>query len=125
MKAYKEQLLTRLHQSGWKLVGQEEGADWSVDEYWKIRSIKQNWGLEAFVYFLVDPMDERENKIWDIRATYQEIDGWLDRDSTFATLDMVKGRFDEKSRQFVTEVNRYRDELLSFPRLEKEGVNKF
>ncbi|HKD26365.1 MAG TPA: hypothetical protein VKC66_10740 [Xanthobacteraceae bacterium] len=55
MKHYKKLLLAKLTDSGWELLERCDGMEWWLDESWRIRSVKQHWGFELLVLFLVDP----------------------------------------------------------------------
>ena len=115
MKYYKELLLKKLSDSGWELFEKDDETDWWVESVWKIRSIKQNYGKVIFVLFLVDPQYDGTNKssaVWAVGA-FEKLP--LDRplEDGISIMDMVKGKFDEKLAQFVTEINRYRDEAHS------------
>lgn len=58
MKYYKELLLKKLADTGWELVAQNDDTDWWLEEFWKVKSIQQNWGEEVYILFLVDPQYE-------------------------------------------------------------------
>ncbi len=71
MKYYKELLLKQLTDSGWELVAEHDDTDWWLESAWQIRSIKQSYGLEIYVLFLVDPGYEGQHKssaVWAVGA---------------------------------------------------------
>ena len=51
MKYYKELLLKKLTDSGWELEEQNNDTDWWLEEYWKVKSIKDSWGKEIYIMF--------------------------------------------------------------------------
>ena len=102
MKHYKELLLRTLVDCGWELLGRDDGSEWRLEESWKIRSVRQHWGQEIFVVFLVDPMYDRLEKhraIWAI-AAFTELPAQRPLHPGIATIDLQKGRFDDKLRTF-------------------------
>jgi hypothetical protein len=109
--SYKEQLLRGLNERGWEQTAIEDGAGWWADEHWRIRSVRENWGDELILTFLVDPQSEGPRKkghdIWQIAATPD-----MPPDRLVAgqgiVLWMVKGRFDVKLKEFLDELGSYR-----------------
>jgi len=112
MKYYKELLLKKLTYSGWQLVEEDDNTDWWLESYWKLQSIKQNYGQEIFVLFLVDPQYDGHNKssaVWAVGA-YQQIPQERPLEDGISFMPMMKGKFDEKLTQFVVEINEYRNQ---------------
>lgn len=63
MATYKDLLLKALMDNGWEQTEvNEEGIDWWGDEVWKIKSNRQQWGLELYLTFLVDPQWDMPRK---------------------------------------------------------------
>ncbi len=113
MQAYKTQLRRRLADHGWEIVEVIEGDQWWADEYWKIQSRRNVWGLEVVLTFLVDPMWEGHRKkgagVWAVGVTAGMPD---DRQvaERGIVLSMTKGLFDEKLTDFVAALDQYRNE---------------
>jgi hypothetical protein len=113
MTTYKQHLLGALIDHGWELIEvNDDNHDWWCDEHWRIRSVRENWGLELLIFFLVDPQWEAPRKkgqgVWEIAATTTFLKSWLDADGGIATLTMSKGKFDIKLGQFIASLNEYR-----------------
>ena len=111
MKYYKELLLTKLVDSGWELKGKDDDTDWWLESYWTIQSIKQNYGFEIFILFLVDPhydgMD-KETAVWAVGA-FDEVPLEYRSDEEICVMDFVKGKLEEKLTKFVGEINEHRN----------------
>ena len=115
MKKYKQQLHKKLLENGWFLIIINEGEQWWLEEYWVIQSLKKDWGFELNVLFLVDPMDERQNKnktISEILVTSKLPEVRCNVQHPIAQLDMFKGVFEEKLISFVEQLNKFRENDL-------------
>ena len=71
-----DQLLAHLTRSGWEQTDvNDERDDWFLDEYWVMKSVRANWGVEIHISFLVDPMWEGPRRkgqgLWVIMASHQ------------------------------------------------------
>jgi hypothetical protein len=113
MSVYNPQLLKALIDEGWELIERnEENMFWWCDEYWTIRSIRENWGLELFILFLVDPQWDAPRKkgqgIWAITATEKFPENRSEASQGIALLCMSKRKFDTKLKEFIASVNEYR-----------------
>jgi hypothetical protein len=116
MTGYKYKILTELQKYGWELSEvTDKDLDWWVDEHWRIKSVRENWGLEIYITFLVDPHWSGNRKkgqgIWKVMASSSLPSSWSHESSEIASLSMSKGRFDPKLEHFVKEVNNYRNKL--------------
>jgi hypothetical protein len=72
MRLFKQQLLDLLRDHGWELVSRDGDTDWWVEEHWLVRSVRENWGAELVLSFLVDPHyngPKKSRAIWMIGAT--------------------------------------------------------
>ena len=110
MKYYKELLLTKLSQTGWEFIEEDDDTDWWLESSWKIKSIRESYGLEIYILFLVDPQYDGINKssaVWAVGA-YKEIPAERPMGNEITEMDMVKGKFDQKLTEFVDNVNFYR-----------------
>jgi hypothetical protein len=115
MKHYKELLLAKLINSDWKLLERDEDTQWWLEETWRIRSIKQRWGFELLVLFLVDPMHEGRGKsrpVWAVSA-FEKMPEQRPVGEGIATLQLQKGRFDAKIATFVAAINAHRNAVGS------------
>jgi hypothetical protein len=112
MKYYKELLLKELTNTGWELAEEDDNTDWWLESYWKIKSVKQNYGQEIFVIFLVDPQYDGHNKssaVWAVGA-FEKIPTERPMEDCISEMCMMKGKFDEKLTEFVRKINEYRNE---------------
>jgi len=113
MSSYKDLLRERLDRAGWELLLIDpEGIDWWAGELWHIRSIRQAWGLELVLSFLVDPMEESgrsKPRIWAISATPNVPSDRLGAGQGVALLPMSKGHFETRLEEFVEALQAYRN----------------
>ncbi len=112
MSTYKQQLLSRLVDTGWEHAESIEIDEWWADDCWKIRSTKQSWGRELFLTFLVDPQWDRAHTgqrppIWAVVATEAVPETWSTRGHV-AVLWMSKRRFEPKLAEFVDALHTHR-----------------
>jgi len=114
MKHYKELLLKKLADSGWKLTEQDNDTDWWLEEAWKIKSIQQKWGEEIYILFLVDPQYEGTKKsqaVWAVMAVKEVPEDRPLSDEGIFEMDLQKGKFDQKLEEFVQGINVYRNNI--------------
>lgn len=115
MPTYKEQLLAGLTSRGWERVEiDEEGTDWWADEHWRIRSIREAWGLDIVLTFLVDPNFVGPRKKGQaICAIGASADTPCDRLDVLKDIElcMYKRRFDEKLESFLGQLDEYRRKM--------------
>jgi hypothetical protein len=112
MTGYKYKMLAELQNHGWELSEViDKDLDWWVDKHWCIKSVRENWGLEIYITFLVDPHWSGNRKkgqgIWKLMASSSLPMSWNHESSEIASLSMSKGKFDFKLERFVREVNNY------------------
>jgi hypothetical protein len=108
MKRYKQQLCTALIGQGWELVSQLPPTSSWADEHWRLQSRREQWGCTIILSFILSPMDEGNQKplpVWSIRATAEIPDSWMDDPTDIASLDLRKGRFDEKLPIFLAQLS--------------------
>jgi hypothetical protein len=77
------------------------------------RSVKQHWGHEVFILFLVDPQYDGSDKhraVWAVAAR-TELPIKRPLDDGIATLDLQRGQFNEKLRALADAVGRHRDTI--------------
>jgi hypothetical protein len=111
MKHYKELLLANLINAGWELLERDDGTEWWLEESWRIRSIKQHWGFELLVLFLVDPTyegGEKSSPVWAVSA-FEKMPEQRPVDKGIATLPLRNGRFDANLTTFAAAINAYRN----------------
>jgi hypothetical protein len=113
MQAYKSQLRQLLVDHGWEVVEVLEPDDWWADEFWKIESRRNAWGLAIVLTFLVDPMWDAPRKkgqgVWAIGASEGVPTERPVGEPGIAELCMVKGRYNEKLVAFITALDVYRN----------------
>lgn len=111
-KHYKEQLLSRLVENGWEQMEVIELDEWWADDCWKLRSIRQAWGTELFLTFLIDPQWDGAHTgerapVWAILATAALPQAWNTEDR-IALLSMSKRKFEPKLAEFVANLSEHR-----------------
>jgi hypothetical protein len=113
MQSYKSQLRQRLADHGWEVVGVMDSDDWWADEYWKVQSRRNRWGLELVLTFLVDPQWDAPRKkgrgVWAAGVTLGVPGDRFVAEQGVAQLCLRRGRFDEKLAEFVASIDAYRD----------------
>lgn len=110
MKHYKQVLLQELQNDGWELLERNDDCEGWLEEAWKIRSIKQHWGYEVFILFLVDPQYDGPDKhraVWSVAAR-TELPTQRPLDKGIATMDLQRGKFNERLRALVDAIGRHR-----------------
>jgi hypothetical protein len=113
VKHYKELLLAELINSGWELMERNDGVEWWLEESWQIRSVKQQWGFELQVLFLVDPMFEGAEKSRGVSTVTaaEKVPEERPHGNRVAMLSLRHGRFDENLTTFINALNTYRSGL--------------
>ena len=113
LSSYKTQLQDRLIECGWEQTELVDLDEWWADDCWRIRSIRQCWGLELFLTFLVDPHWEGAHTgekplVWAIVAT-AELPETRTVQDPIATLSMAKRKFSPKMEEFIATLDQYRE----------------
>ena len=112
MRHYKQILKNKISDSGWELESTNVDTDWWLEEIWRIKSVKQDWGKIIFISFLVDPQYSGDNKsqaVWAISATNEIPSDRINAENGIVLIDLVKGKFDRKISEFVASINSYRN----------------
>jgi hypothetical protein len=125
MSTYKQRLLNALITDDWELVEiNDQSQHWWCDEYWRIRSVQENWGLELLIIFLVDPQWDAPRKkgqgIWAISANTNFPEGWGEASREIALLSLTKRKFDSKLYEFVLTLKEYRRKVQSKDQIKLE-----
>jgi len=111
MKHYQEQLLSLLHESGWELAVRDDDTEWWSAEQWTIKSLRESWGEELLINFLVDPQYEglvKHSAVWAVSASIRQPQDRIEAQEGIATMDLVKGKYESKLKSFVSAINRHR-----------------
>ena len=112
MPTYKKQIEEHLLKYNWEVSFIHESDQWWIDEYWEIKSIKNNIDLELFIIFEVDPMYEdtryKGQGIWNIEAMSKFPLDRLDKEFSVSSISMIKGKFSIKLINFIRGLNDYR-----------------
>ena len=114
MSGYKRQILERLVDNGWERLEEVDVPDWWAEDCWKMRSIRESWGLEIFLTFLIDPQWDQSNtdqpEVWAIIATetFPEVQNPNDQ---IAHLARSSRGFEFKLKEFIATVNDYQRDL--------------
>lgn len=113
MKYYKQLFLQELRDDGWELRERNDDCEWWLEEVWKIRSIKQHWGYEVFILFLVDPQydgADKQRAVWAVAAR-TELPTQRPSEGNIATADLQRGKFREQLRALVDAIGRHRNAI--------------
>lgn len=111
MRPFKQMLLKLLSERGWELISRDSDTDWWVEEHWLIRSVRENWGQELILSFLVDPQYDghiKRQAIWAIGATEEVPQNRLSAERGIARMRLVKGQFRENLAAFVDRLGEHR-----------------
>ncbi len=94
---YKKQIEEILSKNNWEIIYIDANIFWWDFEHWQIRNTKsQN---ELFVCFIANP--ENEKLTTEVRLTTN----FDEHQNCITTLDMRKGLFDQKLKQFENALN--------------------
>lgn len=111
MKKYKQQLFKKLSESGWELLSDDKSEHWWLESSWKLKSIKQSFGLEIYILFFVDPHYEgnkKESAVHLVEAHKEMPSNRNDESYTLTETDVLVGNYEEKLIEFMDEINEYR-----------------
>jgi hypothetical protein len=115
---YRYKILSELQKHDWELSETiDKDLEWWADEQWYIKSVREHWGLEIYITFLVDPQWSGSRKkgqaIWAIMASSKLPNSWSQEISQITRLSMSKSKFDSKLEQFIYQLNTFRINLKS------------
>lgn len=109
MKKHMHQLLRGLRDRGWERVTiTTTDLEWWADEIWTIRSVRERWGRELMLTFLVDPhWDQARKKGQAVHAIAATLVTPRDRSEAEAgiRLSLHHGRFDEGLVLFLDQLD--------------------
>lgn len=113
MAGHKEQLLRALSDDGWEQSEVCVDTEWWAAEHWTIRSVREAYGLELVLTFLVDPQFDgpgpKASHVWAIIAT-SELPTERPLQKGIAELPLQRGRFEDNRRHFVACIRDWRRE---------------
>ena len=92
----------------------EDNTDWWLEERWTTCSVKQNWGLSFYLYFLVDLQYEGNDKgsaVWAVSASANVVRSHIEAQKCFANVFLQKGRIDKSIALFIDAINDYRNSI--------------
>ena len=115
MKYYQEILLSKLSNAGWELFFEDNDSDWRIEAAWKIRSIREVYGIEVEISFRLDPLAgifNQKPRVWCITA-YQSVEGNEQYTDSIADTALSKGKIQQNIEDFVNEINDYRSKIHS------------
>lgn len=111
MKSYQIQLLNELSANGWELKSVIEEQEWWAETHWVISSVKENFGLELYISFLIDPLHEgaiTDAIVTEIIASTQQPTSRLLTENTIIDFSLNKGRFDENLNSCILQLCKIR-----------------
>lgn len=109
--AYGQQIHARLNNAGWDLEQVEPETDWYATEHWRFGSVKQAYGSDIYISFMVDPMCDDQNSIWCVRAGINIPTYFHQSEGEIAELHMSRGMFREKLDAFIEAINENRNKV--------------
>lgn len=71
MITQKRTIHTEIEKNGWKIV-EVDRYEWWENEVWKVESVWSPIGKQAFIVFLVDPMNHNDKSdVWAVSASIE------------------------------------------------------
>jgi len=113
MRKYKIEIKEKLVDSGWEVEEIDTDTDWWLEERWAIFSTKQNWGYKLYLHFLVDLQYEgtdKDSAVWCVSALENKAMDYHSASSSFVSMYLQKGKFNENILLFVKGINTLRYE---------------
>jgi hypothetical protein len=110
MVTQRRELKTRLERDGWKVVEEQVGDAWWVDERWKVESTRRPLGLHVWLSFLVDPQHDwprgRGEHVWAVGVTSSRPEG---RDEVEPTAVAIRRHWSQSLDELAAAIARIRD----------------
>ena len=111
ISGYKYQLEQALIKMQWEITETSSSGQWWDDEHWNVR-LKFDPHCCFYLCFKVDPLFEGERTtgqgIIEVLATMLFPENATDTKGIIASLDMRKGKFDEKLEVFMSELEGFK-----------------
>jgi hypothetical protein len=77
-------LRAAIEEAGWRVEAVEEGDEWWCRELWHLKSTWRPQTSEAFLCFLIDPLDDsRVPKPWTVKASRKRPCTWMQQPGEF------------------------------------------
>ena len=112
MKYYKELLLDKLSKEGWELEeNNEDIKEWWFESYWRVKSIRQAYGHEVYILFLVDPQYDGQDKssaVFSIGA-FTKLPPEKLQSEGICTIYLVKGKLELNILEITQQLNEHRN----------------
>ncbi|UOY08928.1 hypothetical protein L0P88_10425 [Muricauda sp. SCSIO 64092] len=107
--SFKVQIKNELHKKFWNILLVDSVNEWWEDEHWQIQW-KHSQGLKIYIQFLIDPLDDSEKLIWEIRASKKLIPNRLlsENDVEIVSICMGKRKYSIKLKEFISEIEKFR-----------------
>ncbi|CAL2078040.1 hypothetical protein [Tenacibaculum sp. 190524A05c] len=99
--SFKVQIENELHKNYWKVILIDSLNEWWEDEHWQIQW-KYHMGEQIYIQFINDFEDTL--RIREINA----IRNLNDKNSIITSICMNKRKFNEKLKEFISEIEEYR-----------------
>lgn len=112
MKSFKREISRLLDETGWAVAIVESETDEWLDERWVIRSVRQKWGMELHLHFLVKHDDD--DIVYCVTATNQRLREQPTADASIAVLYVHDDEFDQKLVQFFSQIERFREKFKMY-----------
>jgi hypothetical protein len=112
---FKYQIEQELKKQDWEIVQINSTESWWDDEHWKIQQ-KNSPDKSFYLCFIADPMFEGNGKkgqrIYEIKFTAKFPENWNDSTHTIASIQMSKGKFDQKLIEFINKLSQFKNTIL-------------
>jgi hypothetical protein len=109
--SYKDQKKKALKEIQFNIVSIEDNDNWWMNEYWIIQP-KYNFNIHYFICFMVNPLSDGETnqgqEICEIFATTKLPEIRIDFKNNIAILNMIKGNFEDKLKNFIDHIANYK-----------------
>lgn len=113
---FKYQIEQELKKQDWEIIQINSTENWWDDEHWKIQQ-KHNPDKYFYLCFIVDPMFEGNRKkgqaIYEIKATTKFPENWNIDTYTIASIQMSKGKFDQKLNEFTNKLSQFKNTIVT------------
>ncbi|MEO0468648.1 MAG: hypothetical protein AAF206_03435 [Bacteroidota bacterium] len=107
MKRFQRHIQQALLDNEWEIYESDKPDIWWNQGVWQLQS-KANPSCSCLISFITDPHDIQAALVVCVRASRAPLRDWHDTSTEIASLDIQKGRFDEKLDVFVKALEKFK-----------------